>query len=91
MGIIGVVKLDPSLAPFSDALKRRYAKVQQWIKAINDSEGGVEKFSRVRCLISLLAQESNKPARGRKNLASMWTTIAISSTESGHQMLQRRS
>jgi hypothetical protein len=42
-----VVKLDPWLEPFSDALRRRYAKAQQWIKQINDIEGGVETFSRV--------------------------------------------
>lgn len=45
--IEGVVKLDPWLSPFSDALRRRYTKAQDWIKKINDTEGGVEKFSRV--------------------------------------------
>lgn len=47
MRITGMVKLDPWLAPFSDALKRRYAKAQGWIKTINDTEGGLEKFSEV--------------------------------------------
>ncbi|KAL6359591.1 hypothetical protein LRP88_07012 [Fusarium phalaenopsidis] len=42
----GVVKLDPWLSPFSDALKRRFSKAQEWIKSINDNEGGLEKFSR---------------------------------------------
>jgi 1,4-alpha-glucan branching enzyme len=42
----GVVKLDPWLEPFSDALRRRYSKAQDWIKAINDSEGGIDKFSK---------------------------------------------
>ncbi|EKJ75014.1 hypothetical protein FPSE_04834 [Fusarium pseudograminearum CS3096] len=42
----GVVKLDPWLEPFSGALKRRYSKTQDWIKTINDAEGGLEKFSR---------------------------------------------
>ncbi|KAF4980076.1 hypothetical protein FZEAL_3857 [Fusarium zealandicum] len=42
----GVVKLDPWLAPFSDTLKRRFSKAQDWIKTINDNEGGLEKFSR---------------------------------------------
>ncbi|KAF3025702.1 alpha-1,4-glucan branching enzyme [Neopestalotiopsis sp. 37M] len=42
----GVVQLDPWLAPFQDTLKRRYAKAQDWIKTINETEGGVEKFSR---------------------------------------------
>ena len=43
----GVVKLDPWLAPFSDALRRRYSKAQDWIRTINDTEGGINKFSRV--------------------------------------------
>lgn len=47
-GHAGVVKLDPYLAPFSDALKRRYSRAQEWINKINHNEGGVEKFSRVR-------------------------------------------
>jgi 1,4-alpha-glucan branching enzyme len=42
----GVVKLDPWLEPFSEALRRRYSKTQDWIKTINDTEGGLEKFSR---------------------------------------------
>jgi len=50
---IGVVKLDPYLEPFSDALRRRYAKAQSWIKSINETEGGVEKFSRVSCPVVL--------------------------------------
>jgi len=44
----GIVKLDPYLEPFTGALKSRYTKAQQWIKTINDYEGGIEKFSRVR-------------------------------------------
>lgn len=45
--ILGVIKLDPWLSPFSDALKRRFAKAQEWIQKINDAEGGLEVFSRV--------------------------------------------
>ncbi|KAH7311751.1 glycoside hydrolase superfamily [Stachybotrys elegans] len=41
----GVVKLDPWLEPFSDALRRRYARTQSWIKTIDETEGGIEKFS----------------------------------------------
>lgn len=44
----GVVTLDPWLDPFKDSLRSRYAKAQSWIKTINDTEGGLEKFSRVR-------------------------------------------
>jgi len=43
----GVVQLDPYLEPFKDALKRRYIKAQNWIKVIDEHEGGLEKFSRV--------------------------------------------
>lgn len=42
----GVVQLDPWLSPFKDALRRRYSKAQKWIKTINETEGGLEKFSR---------------------------------------------
>jgi len=45
--MLGVVKLDPWLSPFKDALKQRYAKAQSWIKTIDETEGGLEKFSRV--------------------------------------------
>ncbi|KAI9155323.1 1,4-alpha-glucan-branching enzyme [Paramyrothecium foliicola] len=42
----GVVKLDPWLSPFTDALKRRFSKAQSWITTINETEGGVDKFSK---------------------------------------------
>ncbi|KAH7149747.1 glycoside hydrolase superfamily [Dactylonectria estremocensis] len=42
----GVVGLDPWLSPFSDTLKRRYAKTQEWVNTINATEGGLEQFSR---------------------------------------------
>ncbi|KAM5382805.1 hypothetical protein ACJZ2D_002196 [Fusarium nematophilum] len=42
----GVVKLDPWLSPFTEALKRRFAKAQEWISNINDTEGGLEKFTK---------------------------------------------
>ena len=44
-----MVKLDPYLSPFQDSLKRRYAKAQDWIKRINETEGGLDKFSKVLC------------------------------------------
>jgi 1,4-alpha-glucan branching enzyme len=43
---IGVVDLDPWLAPWKDEFKRRYALTQSWIKKLNETEGGLEKFSR---------------------------------------------
>jgi hypothetical protein len=42
----GITQLDPWLSPFRDALRSRYSKAQQWIKTINETEGGMEKFSR---------------------------------------------
>ncbi|KAL6251544.1 alpha-1,4-glucan branching enzyme [Rhinocladiella similis] len=42
----GVIQLDPWLEPFRDALKHRFAKAQKWIKSIDETEGGLEKFSR---------------------------------------------
>lgn len=46
----GIVSLDPWLEPFKAGLKSRYSKAQQWIKTIEESEGGLEKFSRVSLL-----------------------------------------
>jgi hypothetical protein len=43
----GIIQLDGYLEPFKDALKSRFAKAQQWIKTIDETEGGLEKFSRV--------------------------------------------
>jgi 1,4-alpha-glucan branching enzyme len=42
----GVIQLDPWLEPFRDSLKSRFAKAQQWIRTIGETEGGLEKFSR---------------------------------------------
>ncbi|TVY55145.1 1,4-alpha-glucan-branching enzyme, partial [Lachnellula suecica] len=43
----GVVQLDPWLGPFKDSLRKRYSKAQDWIKTIDETEGGLEKFSRI--------------------------------------------
>jgi hypothetical protein len=48
----GVIGLDPWLEPFREPLKHRYAKAENWIKTINESEGGLEKFSRVRAFFA---------------------------------------
>ncbi|KAI9792284.1 MAG: alpha-1,4-glucan branching enzyme [Peltula sp. TS41687] len=42
----GVVGLDPWLAPYKEALRSRFNSAQKWIKTINETEGGLEKFSR---------------------------------------------
>lgn len=56
---LGVVKLDPYLEPFSDSLKKRYAKAHEWIKNIDDSEGGLEKFSKV-CLLLFVSPRATE-------------------------------
>lgn len=40
------MQLDPWLEPFKEPLRTRYSYAQKWIKTINDTEGGLEKFSR---------------------------------------------
>lgn len=45
-GKLGVIKLDPYLEPFQGTIKSRYSKAQEWIKNINDHEGGLDKFSK---------------------------------------------
>ncbi|KAJ9295244.1 CAZyme family GH13 [Paecilomyces variotii] len=42
----GVVQLDPWLEPYKEALRTRFSYAQKWIKAIEGSEGGLEKFSK---------------------------------------------
>lgn len=42
----GIIQLDPWLEPFQDSLKSRFAKAKKWLDTINQSEGGLEKFSR---------------------------------------------
>lgn len=42
----GVVELDPWLSPFKESLKHRFSQAQNWVRTLNDTEGGLEKFSR---------------------------------------------
>ncbi|KAF7595665.1 alpha-1,4-glucan branching enzyme [Aspergillus hancockii] len=42
----GVIQLDPWLEPFRDALKQRFSFIEGWVKTINETEGGLEKFSK---------------------------------------------
>ncbi|KAK3100930.1 alpha-1,4-glucan branching enzyme, partial [Teratosphaeriaceae sp. CCFEE 6253] len=41
-----IVTLDPYLDPYKPALRSRFTKAQQWLHTINETEGGLEKFSR---------------------------------------------
>ena len=40
------MQLDPWLSPFKDALRSRYSHAQKWIKTIDETEGGLDKFSK---------------------------------------------
>ncbi|KAK5676931.1 alpha-1,4-glucan branching enzyme [Elasticomyces elasticus] len=42
----GIVSLDPYLEPYKPALRTRFSKADSWITTINETEGGLEKFSR---------------------------------------------
>lgn len=53
----GVIKLDPYLSPFKDSLKHRFSKTQEWIKKLDDTEGGLEKFSRGADIMGLHMQD----------------------------------
>ncbi|KAF4918172.1 1,4-alpha-glucan-branching enzyme [Colletotrichum viniferum] len=55
----GVVKLDPWLSPFQESLKRRYARAQDWIQKINDTEGGIEKFSKGTSIFGFNVDKDN--------------------------------
>lgn len=46
----GVIRLDPWLEPFQDALRTRYSKAQSWIKSLSETEGGLAEFSKVRTI-----------------------------------------
>ncbi|GAO49934.1 hypothetical protein G7K_4070-t1 [Saitoella complicata NRRL Y-17804] len=41
-----ITVIDPWLKPFTDSIRHRYDECQKWIKNIDQSEGGLEKFSR---------------------------------------------
>ncbi|KAL7928701.1 hypothetical protein V8C35DRAFT_325739 [Trichoderma chlorosporum] len=55
----GVIQLDPWLAPFGGVLQRRYYKAQEWIKAINENEGGFDKFSKGTDIFGFNVDEKN--------------------------------
>jgi 1,4-alpha-glucan branching enzyme len=43
----GVIQMDPWLEPYRDQLKHRYSKAYEWIRKINENEGGLDQFSKV--------------------------------------------
>lgn len=79
----GIVQLDGYLEPFSGALKSRFSKAQQWIKTIDETEGGLEKFSRVRIAQLALMHAADIAPRVMRSLASTSSPMATSSTANG--------
>lgn len=55
----GVIAIDPWLAPFKDALKRRFSKANDWIKKIEETEGSLDKFSQGAEKFGLNVDKSN--------------------------------
>lgn len=58
LNLVGVVQLDPWLSPFKDALCNRYGRAQKWIKTIEETEGGLEKFSKGTEIFGFNVQEN---------------------------------
>ncbi len=86
----GVVTLDPWLAPFKESLKARYNKAQDWIKKIDETEGGLEKFSRVRQHHATQASTTDQ-SREPRSLDSTWTRKTILPIGNGRLMLRKHS
>lgn len=53
-----MIQLDPWLSPFKDALRNRYARAQKWIKTIDETEGGLDNFSKGNRLFGFNVQEN---------------------------------
>ena len=88
--LVGVVQLDPWLSPFKEALRHRFSKAQQWIKTIDETEGGLEKFSRVRTSYNGYIPETDvcRERRSSDSMSIATTTLPIGN---GRPMLQRHS
>jgi hypothetical protein len=87
----GVIKLDPWLSPFKESLRHRYKKAQDWIATINETEGGLEKFSRVGGPRKVEWAQTDSQRRAQRDSASTWTPRTTSHTGSGRQMQHRHS
>ena len=53
-----MIKLDPWLEPFKDALRSRYSNAHNWIKTIDETEGGLEKFSKGTDIYGFVVHDS---------------------------------
>jgi len=81
------VQLDPWLEPFTDALRKRYSKAQQWIKLIDEHEGGLEKFSRVSSVSVSRRAAVLYSHRDTNASVSTFRATEIYFIENGHPML----
>jgi hypothetical protein len=88
--IVGVVQLDPWLSPFKEALRYRFSKAQQWIKAIDETEGGLEKFSRV-CTASNGSNPKTDVCRAKRSSDSISIARTTLPIGNGRPMLRRHS
>lgn len=71
MSISGVIQMDGYLEPFRADLKKRFSLAQQWIKKIDDTEGGLEKFSRVCLKLYLCHKNASDSYLG---IREVWAT-----------------
>jgi hypothetical protein len=73
---IGIIQMDGYLEPFKDALKSRFSKAQKWIQTIEETEGGLEKFSRASFLYALTRAAWLTALRVTRSSASMSSPMA---------------
>lgn len=88
-----MLQIDPWLEPFQNALKRRFSKAKEWMKTIDETEGGLDKFSKARVprLFGPPVPANTLQSRASTFSVSMLTRTTTLSTGSGHQMLNRHS
>jgi hypothetical protein len=75
--------MDGYLEPFKGALQSRFAKAQKWIKTIDETEGGLENFSRVSSICCSNGSQTDHVRRASRSMASMSRPTATSCTASG--------
>jgi hypothetical protein len=77
--------MDGYLEPFKGALQSRFAKAQQWIKAIDETEGGLENFSKASSLCQQRVVAELIASRVTRSMASTSKQTAMSCTASGRR------
>lgn len=56
---LGVLQIDPWLSPFQDVLKRRVSRAKDWVKKIDETEGGLSKFTKGADIFGLNVDKDN--------------------------------